>query len=149
MRKLWIVSVLFLTVVPFVVRAEKVDLPPAGLRKVSTHIVVGKVLGIYERQRRAGKWMVTHYLAEVKVSAVEKGDAKAGELVYVRYWHRRWLARNAPPPSTNGHRGLPKEGETLRIYLARNAYDGFTHDNKDGGFNVIGANGFERIDGKK
>jgi len=28
------------------------------------------------------------------------------------------------------------------IYLAKNAYDGFTRDNHDGGFNVIGANGF-------
>ena len=27
--------------------------------------------------------------------------------------------------------------------LARNAYDGFTQDNTDGGFNVIGPNGFE------
>jgi hypothetical protein len=31
------------------------------------------------------------------------------------------------------------------VYLARNAYDGYTFDNKDGGFNVIGANGFETL----
>jgi hypothetical protein len=53
------------------------------------------------------------------------------------------------PPGTNGHRGCPSEGATLRIYLARNAYDGFSDDNKDGGFNVIGANGFEEMPEKK
>jgi hypothetical protein len=31
------------------------------------------------------------------------------------------------------------------VYLARNAHDGFDPDNKDGGFNVIGANGFEKL----
>ena len=31
------------------------------------------------------------------------------------------------------------------MYLARNAYDGFGADNKDGGLNVIGANGFEKL----
>ena len=38
-------------------------------------------------------------------------------------------------------RRIPKEGDRVRVYLARNAYDGFG-DNGDGGFNVIGANGF-------
>ena len=37
---------------------------------------------------------------------------------------------------------------TMRIYLARNIYDEFSRKkNMDGGFNVIGANGFERLDG--
>ena len=43
---------------------------------------------------------------------------------------------------------LAKEGESLRIYLARNASDGFNRENKDGGFNVVFPNGFERIDTK-
>jgi hypothetical protein len=29
--------------------------------------------------------------------------------------------------------------------MSMDAYDGFTHDNKDGGLNVIGANGFEPV----
>jgi hypothetical protein len=33
----------------------------------------------------------------------------------------------------------------VRIYLARNAYDGYTYENKDGGFNVLGVNGFEKL----
>ena len=76
--------------------------------------------------------------------AVEKGEGLAtGGLVYARYWTRRFAGR-MPPPSTNGHRGIPEEGNRMRIYLARNAYDGFG-ETKDGGFNVIGANGFEKL----
>ena len=41
-------------------------------------------------------------------------------------------------------RYLAEEGETRRIYLARNSRDGFGDDNEDGGLNVIGANGFEK-----
>ena len=129
-----------------VVSAEKVDMPPAGLLKTATHVVAGKVQAIYKRTVVKEGWYYTHYLAEVKIDSVEKGEGlAAGGLVYVRYWHRAWRKRGVPPPSTSGHRGLPKEGETLRIYLARNAYDGFSKDNNDGGYNVIGANGFERL----
>ena len=86
------------------------------------------------------------HCAEIRISKVEKGkDVTAGGLAYVRYWTRQWTGPGDMPPSTNGHRGLPKAGEILRIYLARNAYDGFSNENNDGGFNVIGANGFEKL----
>jgi hypothetical protein len=127
------------------VAAEKVDMPREGLEKTATHIVVGEVRAIYTRQETAGDWRYTRYLAEVAAKEVEKGEGLAPGLVYVRYWHREWHGGRTPPLDTAGHRGLPKEGETLRIYLARNAYDGFTKENADGGFNVIGANGFERL----
>ena len=126
--------------------AEKAQMSPDALKKVATQVVVGDVVAIYARETKEGRWKYTRYCAEVKVTAVEKGtDAKVGDLVYARYWQRRWASLGVPPPSTNGHRGLPKEGESLRIYLARNAYDGFSMENNDGGFNVIGANGFERL----
>lgn len=119
---------------------------PEALKKTATQVVQGEVKGIYAKTAKEGRWKVTRYVAEVKVTAIEKGEGiTVGELVYVRYWHRKWASLGVPPPSTSGHSGLPKEGETLRIYLARNAYDGFTKDNNDGGLNVIGANGFERL----
>lgn len=128
------------------VAPEKVDLPPAQLRELATHVVVGEVRAVTTRTERDGSWEVTHHVAEVAPSKVEKGEGIDTEgLVYVRYWTRRWTGFFAAPPSTNGHRGLPATGETLRIYLARNAYDGFRSDNDDGGYNVIGANGFERL----
>jgi hypothetical protein len=126
--------------------AEKVDMSPEKLRETATHIILGTVLHIYERSETNDAWATTHYLAEVQVNLVEKGDkiSQSG-LVYIRYWRRHWLGgkndlRNL---DTAGHRGLPKTGKSLRIYLARNAYDGFSVTD-DGGFNVIGANGFER-----
>lgn len=133
---------------------EKANLTPAELREVATHVVVGEVRAIYARTVRDGSWEVTYHLAEVAPSSVEKGQVvgRDGEdetgLVYVRYWTRRWTGFFSAPPSTNGHRGVPAAGDTLRIYLARNAYDGFYKENDDSGFNVIGANGFERLKAK-
>jgi hypothetical protein len=127
-------------------RAEKPNMTPEELRETATNVVVGKVLAVYERPESAGNWKYTRYVAEVRVEKVEKGDGlKPGELVYARYWRKAWQGKGNPPPDTAGHRGLPAAGDTTRIYLAKNAYDGFTFENKDGGFNVIGANGFETL----
>lgn len=143
--RLAVVAALFLALGAGAARAEKVDMTPEQLRATATHVVVGKVKAIYTRGERDGGWTVTHHLAEVEVLEVEKGEGLAkGALVYVRYWTRRWTMPVPPPPSTNGHRGIPTAGETLRIYVARNAYDGFG-TTEDGGFNAIGANGFERL----
>ncbi|KAF0244489.1 MAG: hypothetical protein FD180_2450 [Planctomycetota bacterium] len=130
--------------------AEKVNMSPEKLRETATHVVVGKVVAVYARKVEDAKWRTTHYVAEVAVADVEKGEGLAkGGLVYARYWTREWIGGGDMPPGTNGHRDCPAEGKTLRIYLARNAYDGFSDENKDGGFNVIGANGFEAIAEKK
>jgi hypothetical protein len=127
-------------------RAEKVPLSPEELRKTATHVVVGQVAAVYTRGETAGDWKYTHYVAEVRVAESEKGDGlKKGDLVYARYWHRHWVGAGKQPPSTGGHWPVPSQGESVRVYLARNAYDGFTFDNKDGGFNVIGGNGFESL----
>ena len=126
-------------------RAEKVPLSPAELRATATHVVVGQVTAVFTRSETTADWKYTHYIAEVRVAESEKGDGlKKGELVYARYWQRQWVGRDKQPPSTIGHRGLPNSGETIRVYLAKNAYDGFGNTN-DGGFNVIGANGFENM----
>ena len=116
-----------------------------AFRKAATHIVTGEVKAIYQRVVKEGNWKVTRYVAEVAIEKVEKGDdLKADGLVYARYWRRSWNSRKPQPPSTGGHRGIPKEGDTLRIYLARNAYDGFGTV-KDNGYTVFGANGFEKL----
>ena len=131
---------------PLSARAEKAPMSKQALEKTATHVVTGAVKAVYTREAREGRWKVKHHIAEVEVVSVEKGEGlEKGQLVYPRYWTRRWAGPGTQPPSTSGHSGLPKTGETLRIYMARNAYDGFgTTD--DGGLNVIGANGFERLD---
>jgi hypothetical protein len=130
-------------------RAEKVDMLPAWLRDTATHVIVGTVLHVYQCQVRDETWVTTRYVAKTRVKEVEKGTGlEKGTLVYVRYWTRSLRSKDPRDPNrfeTSGHRGLPKDGETLRIYLAQNAYDGFGSGNNDDGFNVIGANGFERL----
>jgi len=147
MRQILILLLLSgLSALALAVAPEKASLSPAALRELSTHTATGEVRGIYKRVGREGSWEVTRHVAEVAVDSNEKGEGlEADELVYVRYWTRRWRGPGAPPPSTSGHRGLPEEGDRVRVYLARNAYDGFTDQNEDGGYNVIGANGFELL----
>ena len=129
------------------VRAEKADMSPAQLLKTSTHVVVSEVRAIYSRKQTVGEWEYTNYVAEIRVDKIEKGGGlKEGDLAYVRYWTRLWTGKGLAPASTSGHRGLPSPGEVVRLYLSRNAYDGFTRDNSDGGYNVVGANGFEGIE---
>jgi hypothetical protein len=145
-RTQWLVAVAGLTALVSAIRAEKVDMSADELRKTATHVVMGQVTAIYERAETEGDWKYTRYVAEVRVGECEKGDGiRKGALVYVRYWRRAWVGKGQIPPSTVGHRGLPDAGDSVRVYLARNAYDGFSQDNKDGGFNVLGANGFEKL----
>lgn len=141
--------------------AEKPDMSVEELRRTATHIVTGKVTGVYQRTQEmtthcTGTYDYTDYVAEVRVIDCEKGcgiqgipsdfpNITSGGVIYVRYWRRKWVGEGMPPPTTGGHRGLPTEGESYRMYLVRNGYDGFTYDNTDGGFNVIGANGFEKL----
>ena len=126
--------------------AEKANMSAEKLTKTATDVIVAEVRAIYTHQETIGQWQYTRYAAEIRVCEIEKGEGlQKGELAYVRYWERRWGGAGFPPPSTSGHRGLPSKGDVVRVYLAQDAYDGFTRDNNDGGFNVIGANGFEVI----
>ena len=129
---------------PLAAHAEKPNSPPAAMRKTATHVIVGQVKSIYKRVTREGGYRVTRYVAEVEVAKDEKGGLAKGALVYVRYWDRDWVANRPMPSNTSGHRGLPKEGETLRVYAVNKGYNGFGATT-DGGFDVYGANGFERI----
>jgi hypothetical protein len=146
-RNLWLLSLAAVAAGVVPVRAEKAPLSPEELRKTATHIVTGRVAAVYERTETSGDWKYTRFVAEVRVEGSEKGDGiKKGDLVYVRYYRRAWVGTGKQPPSSSGHSGLPATGESVRAYLARNAYDGFTSENTDGGFNVIGGNGFEKLE---
>lgn len=124
--------------------AEKAPLSKKELEETATHIVVGKVQAIYSRQEQRGDYQYTHYVAEIKVDKVEKGEGPK-ELLYVRYLDIAWKGPGQVPPGPGGHYPVPKVAEDYRFYLARNAYDGFTRDNKDGGYNIIYGNGTEPL----
>lgn len=124
--------------------AEKVPMTKEQLQTTATHVVVGKVQAIYSRKELNRSYQYTHYVAEVKVDKLEKGEGISG-LVYVRYLDIEWIGEGAMPPGPSGHYPSPTVGETYRIYLAQNAYDGMNDGNKDGGYNVIYGNGFQPV----
>lgn len=125
------------------------DMSSSELRKTATHVAVGNVQAVYEYIEYMDKWVYKRFVTEVRILENEKGEGlKKGDLLYARYWQRTWQGEGAAPSANFGHKALPCIGETQRIYLTRNAPDGFG-ENKDGGFNVIGANGFEKIMGMK
>ena len=126
-------------------RAERVPMAPEELQRRATHIVVGQVTAVYAREMPKRKGFVdTHYVAEVRPEKWEKGESPAGAaLIYVRYWKREWAGIGLPPPDTSGYSSRPKDGERVRMFLTREGYNGFGHTT-DGGFTVIGPNGFDR-----
>lgn len=137
---------LLVLLAPNVSKAEKAPSSPEVLKKTATHIVTATVKSIYSRTEIDGDWKFIRYVAEVKVEEIEKGEGiKKDDLIYVRYYSRVWNGAGDPPPSESGHYPTPDKNEKMRIYLAKNAYDGYSNANNDGGFNVLGANGWEEL----
>lgn len=119
------------------------------LETIATHILVGKVQAVYSYKEREGIPLVSgyeydHKVAEVKVEKVEKGKISEN-LVYVRYWSRKWQGIGLPPPGGQSYENQPKKDQTCRFYLAKNSYDGWKDGNKDGGYNVVYVNGIQPI----
>jgi hypothetical protein len=125
-------------------KGEKGPLTTEELLSIATDVVVGKVNAIYTRTETNESWNYTHYVAEINATGIEKGASlSTKQPVYARYWERRWVGDpNDLPESTSGHWGLPKEGDTARVYLVRTGYDGFSRDHQDGGLNVVFGDGF-------
>ncbi len=144
-----IITVLACVVVALPLRAEIIPKTAEEMREMATHVVQGKVKGVYASSGKAGDYQQTHYVAELTIDKVEKGDGlKEKQLIYVRYWTQHWAGRGKPPPGTNGHRGLPAVGDAVRVYLVNKGYDGGGHVG-DGGYNVVFADGFEALKPEK
>lgn len=138
---------------------EKAPMSKEGLQKVATHVVIGEVLRVYSVDEKEPGYSYKRSIAEIVVETVEKapgGGARAldasleGELVYARWFVRR-DRRTLPRPGGSGHYGwTPSRGDRVRVYLARNAYDGFltAENNADGGYNVVVPNGFEKLEAR-
>jgi uncharacterized protein (TIGR03067 family) len=105
----------------------------AELQNEATHIVVAKVQTVFTATTESDDWVDTKSVAEIVVQRVEKGDRlQTGDLVYGRFWNRRWVGEGDPDPYSSGHMG-PKTGDLVRAHLVR----------KDGAYEVILPNGFE------
>lgn len=169
MKKLALAAVLAL--LPLTVFAspapEKAAMSVSALEKTATHVIDGEVQRVYKTEEREGNFRYQRYVAEVLVQAVMKAPAVGGpgadesegaapttmdtslvgELVYVRWFSRSWIGRDAPATGSGHYGWAPKKGERARAYLARNAYDGWNsaEENSDGGYNVIPPNGFSKL----
>jgi hypothetical protein len=109
------------------------DLTGDALRAAATHIIAGGVQRIYTSvEWTTADWETAYCVAEIRVDKVEKGRG-LGRIAYVRFWTRRYVGAGLAPPGDYGHRGIPKSGDTLRVFVA---------EAEDGGFDVLAPNGF-------
>lgn len=126
--------------------AGKFPISPDALRNLATHIVAGKILAIYKREETDRMNARTYYVAEIRLEKIEKGAGlQPGQLVYARYFQSEWVGEGNPPPDAElRFVPTPRPKQRFRCYLVDNGYDG-AGQNTDGGFNVIFAQGFERL----
>jgi hypothetical protein len=102
-------------------------------RSQATHVVVGKVEGVYVREEGDTR----HYVVEIAVEKAEKGDnVKAGDTVYFRcymwtpdfYKGKKLTAAEEKRLGYRGpaYDGVPKEGERVRMFakFREGKYDG-------------------------
>lgn len=103
----------------------------------ATNVVTGTVTKVYSKDSKLGDTGVfTHYLVEIKVQKVEKGDGiKPEQPLYVRC-SRPTKQPGTPIAGPSGHRYIPKEGETIRAFLNRQP---------DGGFEVVYPEGIDPL----
>jgi len=120
-----------------VLHAEVPNQSKESLQKHATHIVTGKVALVTEKSTKSGNTNDIKGVCEVTVTACEKGSGiMAGSVVKARYEKSLWIGRGDPPPRSAGHRGIPKKGDTVRVYLSKA---------KDGEYDAEFPNGFEQI----
>ncbi|MEW4490815.1 hypothetical protein AB1L42_22225 [Thalassoglobus sp. JC818] len=117
------------------VQAEVPFLSADELKSDSSHIVVGKVQAVYSTSEERKNWQETSSVAEIMVSAVEKGhDINVGDTVYAHYWNKKWIGDGEPEPHSGGHRSVSK-GEVVRAHL----------ELKNGTYEVLLPNGFVSV----
>jgi hypothetical protein len=128
--------------------AERVPLSPEDKKAEATHIVKGVVKAIYSREAETtlyGKGTVeTRFLLEIEVQGVEKGNGLAkGDLIYARCWRLKKRGVRGAVPGPSGHFGIPKEGEEVRVLLAKGKYS--PTGQADKGWAVVYPNGIEKL----
>lgn len=125
--------------------AERAPLSPEKLQKESTHIFEGKVLGVYSRTADSNLYgvgtLVTRYVVEIEVDAVEKGqEIHPTHIVYVRAWKLKRRGATGLVPGPSGHFTIPEEGDQVRVHAAQGHYGPMGQD--DRGMSAVYPNGF-------
>lgn len=115
--------------------AEIPEMTRARMEEVSSHIFTGKIVRIYSTVDHSNSSReTTHSVAEIELARVEKGTHD-GKLAYVRFFTQRPIGSQAAPGGS-GHRGIPQEGETTRVFVSTG---------EDGGYDVLPPNGFTKV----
>ncbi len=126
---------------------EKAFYSSEELREVATHVVVGTIERIELARTLEGFDQYERCVATLRVESVEQGAGlEPASVLAVRYWTREWLAPTSGPAGTLGHDPLPSTGARVRAYLVNDGYNGFG-ETTDGGFDVVGRNGWEILAG--
>lgn len=115
--------------------AEVPDLALDKLEAMSTRVIDGKLARIYTSTDKSGDWEITHSVAEIQVSKVEKGKLN-GKVAYVRFAHRRFIGKGRSPVGAFGQREVPEVGSTVRAYV---------REGEDGGLDLIPPNGLKPV----
>jgi hypothetical protein len=129
------VGLLFVALTAASARAEVPDMRPDKLQAAASHIFNGKLARIYSTIAQSTDWETTYSVAEIQLARVEKG-VYAGQLVYVRFWRKRFRGKGEAPDGAYGHRQVPGVGSEVRAFVTTG---------EDGGYDVILPNGISLI----
>ena len=122
-------------------QAEVINQSPESLRKNATHIVTGKVAKVTETSTKSENVDDIKGVCEITVTASEKGEGiLTGKVVKARYEQSFWIGKGPSPTRSTGHKGIPKKGDSVRVYLSKA---------NDGGYDAEFPNGFEQIKPEK
>jgi len=92
--------------------AEVRDLTPEELTNRAQTIVIGTVLGTYERDAGGRQ---TAYITELRVLESLKGEAEVGDTVTGSWYRNRMMPMTT---GTAGHRGtLPEVGSSVKVHI--------------------------------
>jgi hypothetical protein len=109
-------------------------------RDKATHVVVGRVEGVYGEEAAAGA--NRHYVVEIAVEKVERGDGlKVGDVFYASCYRPNPKAPDQSKMSERelkaylftvdgGHNAVPTRGDRVRVFVrhSRGKYNGVFPD---------------------
>jgi hypothetical protein len=132
-------------------RSERPALSPEDQKAEATHIVTGAVQAVYSRDVETALYgkgtLETHFLLEIEVRGVEKGNGIAkGDIVYARCWRLKKHGASGPVPGPSGHSDIPSAGEQVRAFLAKGKYA--PTGQTDNGLTLVFPNGIEKLKAK-
>lgn len=99
--------------------AEVPDRTAADLFETAKVVVVGRCENAEEKRSRNGGYEESSWFHTIVVERVEKDESgtlvPGGKIVLLSNT-RAWVGADPPPTGSNGHRGIPKRGDRVRVF---------------------------------